>query len=177
MTDSANSGETPGAASEGQQPQLNFKIMTQYIRDLSFENIVAQKGVQGEVTPEIQVQVALDAKKRPIANQYEVISKYNVTSKNKGDGTPLFVLEMEYAGLFHIENVPEEQMHPFLLIECPRMLFPFARRIIADMTRDGGFPQLALDNIDFVQLYRQQLMQKQAEMKAKAAEAGTDTVN
>ena len=169
MTDSSNAGDSPaGGAVPGQQGQIGFKILTQYIRDLSFENVVAQKGIQGDITPEIQVQVALDARKRPIDNQYEVISKYQVTSKNKEDGSPLFVLEMEYGGLFSIENVPEEQMHPFLLIECPRMLFPFARRIIADMTRDGGFPQLALDNIDFVQLYRQQLLQKQAELKAKA---------
>jgi preprotein translocase subunit SecB len=74
----------------------------------------------------------------------------------------LFVLELEYAGLYQIENISEEQMHPFLMIECPRMVFPFVRRIVSDVTRDGGFPPLNLDNIDFVQLYRQQLAQHQA---------------
>jgi preprotein translocase subunit SecB len=77
-------------------------------------------------------------------------------------------MELEYGGLFHIEGVPDEQMHPFLLIECPRMLFPFVRRIVSDVTRDGGFPPLNLDNIDFIKLYRQTLEQRQA--AAKAAE-------
>lgn len=171
MNETANGGSQPGAASAGDQTaqgQMKFRVLAQFIRDLSFENAVAQKGVQGEVTPDIQVQVALDAKKRSVENQYEVISKYHVTSKNKADGTPLFLLEMEYGGIFHIENVPEEQLHPFLMIECPRMVFPFARRIISDITRDGGFPQLNLDNIDFVQLYRQQLLQRQAAAKEQS---------
>lgn len=173
MSEGGNGGaqaDTPVGGQDQPQAEMKFQILAQFIRDMSFENIVAQKGVQGEVTPDIQVQVALDAKKRATENQYEVVTKYNVTSKNKADGGALFVLEMEYGGIFRIENVPEQQMHPFLMIECPRMLFPFARRIIADVTRDGGFPQLNLENIDFVQLYRQQLLQRQAaeETKAKA---------
>lgn len=156
-----------GAAA--QIPQVRMKILGQYIRDLSFENNLARKPIEGEVTPDIQVQVALDAKKRPAEHQYEVLSKYTVTSKNKPTGETLFLLEVEYAGIFQIENVPDEQMHPFLLIECPRMLFPFVRRIVSDVTRDGGFPALNLDNIDFIQLYRQTLAQRQA--AAQAAEA------
>lgn len=138
-----------------------MKILGQFIRDLSFENILAQKRIDGEVQPDIQVQVALDGRKRGEGNQYEVTSKFNITSKNKGSDAVLFVLELEYAGLFQIDNVPNEQLHPFLLIECPRMLFPFVRRIVSDVTRDGGFPPLNLDNIDFVALYRQQLAQRQ----------------
>ena len=169
MTDTANGGEMPqGAGEAAAQVQPKLQILAQFIRDLSFENIVAQKGVQGEVTPDIQVQVALDAKKRSAANQYEVVTKYNISSKNKSDQTTLFAMEMEYGGIFLIEGVPDDQLHPFLLIECPRMLFPFARRIVSDVTRDGGFPQLNLDTIDFVQLYRQNLMQKQAEAQAKS---------
>ncbi len=167
MTDTANGGELPQDAGIAQgQVQPKLQILAQFIRDLSFENIVAQKGVQGEVTPDIQVQVALDAKKRSVENQYEVITKYNITSKNKADSSTLFAMEMEYGGIFLIEGVPDEQLHPFLLIECPRMLFPFARRIVSDVTRDGGFPQLNLDTIDFVQLYKQTLLQKQAEAQA-----------
>ncbi len=133
-----------------------MQILGQFIRDLSFENILAQKGIEGEVKPDIQVQVSLDAQASGTAeNQYEVIAKFKVTSKNKANGETLFLLELEYGGVFHIEGVPEEQLHPFLLIECPRMLFPFVRRIVSDVTRDGGFPPLNLDNIDFVQLYRQ----------------------
>lgn len=146
----------------GQQPVMpQMKVVGQFIRDLSFENILARKPVDGEVQPDIQVQVALDGRKRGDSNQYEVISKFNITSKNKGSDAVLFVLELEYGGLFQIENVPDEQLHPFLLIECPRMLFPFVRRIVSDVTRDGGFPPLNLDNIDFVALYRQQLAQRQ----------------
>jgi preprotein translocase subunit SecB len=156
--------ENGAAAGQAQQPKM--KILGQFIRDLSFENILVQKPVDGEVQPDVQVQVALDAKKRPADDQYEVISKYNIKSKNKGTDDTMFVLELEYGGFFHIENVSEEQLHPFLLIECPRMLFPFVRRIVSDVTRDGGFPPLNLDNIDFVQLYRQTLAQRQAAQAA-----------
>jgi preprotein translocase subunit SecB len=145
-----------------QVPQVRMRILGQFIRDMSFENNLARKPIEGEVTPEMQVQVALDAKKRPLDHQYEVLSKYTVTSKNKGGGETLFLMELEYVGIFQIENVPEEQMHPFLLIECPRMMFPFVRRIVADVTRDGGFPPVNLDVIDFIQLYRQTMAQRQA---------------
>src|SRR6056297_555842 len=163
-TENGASGDG-GAAQDATQPQLKMNILGQYIRDLSFENVVVQKGVQGDMQPEIQVQVSLDGKKRPAENQYEVISKYVVTSTNKADGAKLFLLELEYGGIFQIEGVPENQLHPFLMIECPRMLFPFARRIISDVTRDGGFPPVNVDNIDFVNLYRQQLLARQAQQK------------
>ncbi len=149
-----------GAQTAQQQPQVNMKILGQYIRDMSFENILVQKGVTGEVQPELKVEVALDAKKRSTENQYEVLTKYKVTSTNKETGSEMFILELEYAGLFHVENVPEDQLHPFLLIECPRQLFPFARRIVSDVTRDGGFPPVNLDNVDFVALYRQELSRR-----------------
>lgn len=150
-----------GAGAAQQQPQIGMKILGQYIRDMSFENILVQKGVTGEVQPELKVEVAMDAKKRTAENQYEVLTKYKVTSTNKDGGAQLFILELEYAGLFLIENVPEDQLHPFLLIECPRQLFPFARRIVSDVTRDGGFPPVNLDNVDFVALYRQELARRQ----------------
>ena len=99
-------------------------------------------------------------------------TKLNVTSKNKGSGEMLFVMELDYVGVFHVENVPEDQLHPFLLIECPRMIFPFIRRIVSDVTRDGGFPPLNLENIDFVQLYRQELARRQsADTGAQSADA------
>ena len=154
----------------GAAPQVpQMKILGQFVRDMSFENILSQKAVQGQVQPDIQVQVALDAKKGNEDGQFEVISKYNITSKNKDSEDVLFVLELEYAGLFKIDNIADEQLHPFLMIECPRMVFPFVRRIVSDVTRDGGFPPLNLDSIDFVQLYRQQLAQHQAK-QAEAAE-------
>lgn len=160
-----------GAAekSGGQQaPQIQMKILGQFIRDLSFENVMAQKGASGEVQPDIGVQVNLDAKKRSSDHQYEVIVKLNIESKAKESGDVLFVMELEYAGVFHIEGVPEDQMHPFLLIECPRMLFPFLRRIVSDVTRDGGYPPLNLENIDFVQIYRAELARRQSAQQANA---------
>ena len=154
-----------------QAPQVKMNILTQFIRDLSFENILAQKGVQGEVQPDVQVQVNLDAKKRNADHQFEVTIKLQVESKAKGSDSRLFLLELDYAGIFHIEGVPEDQMHPFLLIECPRMLFPFVRRIVSDVTRDGGFPPLNLENIDFVQLYRNELARRQQEQGNNKADA------
>ena len=74
----------------------------------------------------------------------------------------MFLLEVDYGGIFHVENVPDDQMHPFLLIECPRLLFPFIRRIISDVTRDGGFPPLNIDTVDYMALYRQEMTRRQA---------------
>ncbi len=164
MTDeNTNPPEQPeaGAAAKPAAPKMN--VLTQFIRDLSFENVLAQRGTGGEVSPDVQVAVNLDAKKRSGDHQYEVITKLTVTSTNKGTDEKLFLMELEYVGVFHIENVPDDQMHPFLLIECPRMVFPFVRRIVSDVTRDGGFPPLNLETIDFVQLYRNEIRRRQAE--------------
>ncbi|MDG1129651.1 MAG: protein-export chaperone SecB [Paracoccaceae bacterium] len=159
--------DTPAQpAAEAQAPQLKMSILNQFIKDLSFENVLAQKGVSGEVQPDVKVQVNLDAKKRTAENQFEVTMKLIVDSSVKDSASKLFLLELEYAGNFHIEGVPADQMHPFLLIECPRLLFPFVRRIVSDVTRDGGFPPLNMDIIDFVQLYRSELARRQAEQAA-----------
>ncbi|MEZ5723808.1 MAG: protein-export chaperone SecB [Paracoccaceae bacterium] len=163
--------ETQNAAPETQAPQQpRMQILAQFIRDLSFENVVAQKGLNtAEVKPEVSVQVSIDARKRNVDNQYEVITKYKVSSKNTVNDANLFLCELEYAGAFLVEGVPEEQIHPFLMIECPRMLFPFVRRIISDVTRDGGFPPVNLDPVDFVALYRQELTRRaQTERPADA---------
>jgi len=157
----ADEATTPDIAVNPEaQPQVKMQVLGQFIRDMSFENILAQKGAQGEVKPEIKVEVALDAKKRTADNQYEVVTKFKVNSANHESNEPLFLLELDYAGIFHIENVPEAQLHPFLLIECPRMLFPFVRRIVSDVTRDGGFPPVNLDSVDFLALYRQELARR-----------------
>ncbi len=144
---------------------LKMNILAQYVRDLSFENILAQKGVDGELNPEIQVNVNIDAKKRTTDNQFDVIVKLRVDSKSKNTNNVLFVLELDYGGVFQIENIPDDQLHPYLLIECPRMLFPFLRRIVSDITRDGGFPPLNLENIDFLKLYRQEIERRKQEDK------------
>ena len=157
------------AEENGAAPQVRMSVLAQFVRDMSFENMVAQKGVtSSEVAPDIQVIVSLDARKRPADHQYDVISKYKVTSKNKANGETLFLCEVDYGGIFHVEGVPDEQLHPFLLIECPRLLFPFVRRIISDLTRDGGFPALNIDTVDFLALYRQELARRN---QAQAAQA------
>ena len=140
------------------QPKL--RVLSQYIRDMSFENIAAQQNRSDEVKPEITVQVNLDANKKG-ENSYEVILK--VTINAKAGEEAVFILEVDYGGRFHVENVPEDQLHPFLMIECPRMLFPYLRRVVGDITRDGGYPPLNLDNIDFLALYRQEILRRQAE--------------
>jgi preprotein translocase subunit SecB len=164
--------ETPaGNGSAAQPPQIKMQVLAQYVRDMSFENVVVQKGLTaGDVQPDIQVAVSLDARKRPVANQYEVITKFKITSKNKVNGDTLFLLELEYGGTFLIEGVADDQLHPFLLIECPRMLFPFVRRIISDVTRDGGFPPLNVDTVDFMALYRQELARRAQAQQAAPAE-------
>jgi preprotein translocase subunit SecB len=162
--------ETPaGNGAAATAPQIKMQVLAQYVRDLSFENLVVQKGLTaGEVQPDIQVAVSLDARKRPVPNNYEVITKFKVTSKNKVNDDVLFMLELEYGGTFHIEGVADDQIHPFLLIECPRLLFPFVRRIISDVTRDGGFPPLNVDTVDFMAMYRQELARR-AQAQAQQA--------
>ncbi|MEM6311627.1 MAG: protein-export chaperone SecB [Pseudomonadota bacterium] len=157
------SEEEKAAQAAAAAAQVQMRVLGQFIRDMSFENIMAQKGAGTDVQPDVQVQVNLDAKKRPTDNQYESSIKLNVTSKAKDGDEVLFVLEVDYVGIFHIENVPEEQLHPFLLIECPRMIFPFLRRVVSDVTRDGGFPPLNLENIDFLSMYRAELARRQAD--------------
>lgn len=155
MTDTPPTGADAAAA-----PKVTSRVLAQYIRDMSFENILAQKGVKGDAQPEIKVQVNLDARKRGTEDQYEVITKLKIESNAKGTSEPLFVLELEYAGVFEVKGVPEDQMHPYLLIECPRITFPFVRRIVSDVTRDGGFPPLNLETIDFMELYRSEIARR-----------------
>ena len=168
-TDAPEATATPAEGAAPEQPKLpQMQVLGQYIRDLSFENVSAQKGRTMEGQPDINVQVGLDAKKRQNDGQFEVAVKLNITAKAKDSGDAIFAMELDYAGVFAIANVPDAQMHPYLLIECPRMLFPFLRRIVSDVTRDGGFPPLNLENIDFVSLYRNEIARR---AQAEAANA------
>ncbi len=99
------------AEEAAQPPQPQMPVLGQFIRDMSFENIMAQQGVGGDIQPDVQVQVNLDAKKRAAENQYESAIKLNVTSKDKASDKTLFVLEVDYVGIFHLENIPEDQIH------------------------------------------------------------------
>ncbi len=157
--------ETNGAAAP-ETPQPRLQILNQFVRDLSFENIAVQKGGSPEGKPEIKVQINLDAQPRG-TDQYDVALKLKVDSKTESG--PLFILELDYAGRFLIQNVPAEQLHALMMIECPRLIFPFLRRIVSDVTRDGGYPPLNLETVDFLALYRSEIARRQA---AAAAPAG-----
>ena len=159
-------------AEQKQAIQPNTKVLAQFIRDLSFENILAQKGLDSNTPPDIKVKVNLDAKKRKPEDQYEVLIKLSIISSIKTEATEpsddkenskLFILEIEYGGIFEVTGVPEDQIHPYLMIECPRILFPYLRRIVGDVTRDGGFPPLNLEQINFLALYQNEIARRQAE--------------
>jgi len=163
MADKAAPAAAPQATDVPAPPML--KVISQYVRDMSFENVAAQQGKTPQGQPAFNVQVGLDAQKKS-DKRYEVVIKLQVNATSGED--KLFILELEYAGLFEIDNVAEQQMHPFLLIECPRQIFPYLRRIVSDVTHDGGFPPLNLDAIDFLGLYRQEL-QRRAQAEAAVA--------
>jgi len=137
-------------------PQL--AIAAQYVKDLSFENPSAPQSLLPS-TQAPKIEVGVDVQARQLSeDRFEVDLKITANAK-RGD-TSLFLLELVYAGLFQLKNIPRESLQAVCLIECPRILFPFARRVVADATRDGGFPPLMLDPIDFVALYRRQAQQQ-----------------
>ncbi len=154
-------GNVPPTGPEGATPQL--QIVAQYIRDLSFEN----PGVGTPVErPQIDLGVDLQARRLTTADQYEVVIKLRVGAMQ--DEKPIFLLELVYGGLFMVTNVPEESLQPILLIECPRLIFPFARRIVADVVRDGGLPPLLIEPIDFANLYRAKMVEQAGQRAATA---------
>ena len=139
----------------GEAPSLpNLQVVGQYIKDLSFENPGAPQGL----TQRPQIEFGIDVQaKRGDAQHFEVELKMRVHAK--GEDRQLFLLELAYAGLFRLQNIPEDAMQPVLLIQAPHMLFPFARRIIADVVRDGGMPPLMIEPIDFMALYQARVAQ------------------
>ncbi|NQW11909.1 MAG: protein-export chaperone SecB [Alphaproteobacteria bacterium] len=139
------------------QPNVGMplQINAQYIKDLSFENPRAPASLQPQETqPQISVNVDVSATRlAENAEVFEVLLK--ITAKATVNDTVLFLTDLSYAGLFTLKEIPEDALHPMLLIECPRILFPFARAIVADTTRDGGFPPLLIQPVDFAAMYRQ----------------------
>ncbi len=142
-------------AAVAKAPSLN--VIAQYVKDLSFENPNAPVALAGQTGgPSIQIQVNVGARQMS-ETDLEVELKLNVDANS--DGKPMFKAELVYGGIFRVENVTEKDRHPIALIECPRLLFPFARQILADAVRNGGYPPLLIDPIDFVALYRQRVQQ------------------
>lgn len=148
----------PGqTAAQDAQPQLT--VVSQYIKDFSFENPNApQSLVPRQEQPQIGIQINVGAK--PLSDT-DVEVGIKLEGKAEAAGTLLFRFELEFAGVFRLRNVPQESLNPVVLIECPRLLFPFAREIVATAVRNGGFPPLLLDPVDFVSLYRQKMAQAQ----------------
>ncbi|MEL7130647.1 MAG: protein-export chaperone SecB [Pseudomonadota bacterium] len=154
----ATQGSNPTAQAQPRQTP-NMRVLAQYIKDFSFEN---PGTARSQSQPNIDLGIDVNATPHKDGqNMYEV--SLRMQAKATAGETTLFILELDYAGLFQLENIQPNELEPMLLIECPRIIFPFARRIISDITRDGGFPPLLVDPIDFVSLYRGQ--------KARQAEA------
>lgn len=148
--------ETDGA---GPSPQLN--VLAQYIKDLSFENPHAPQSLAPqEKTPNISIQVNVNARQ---LNDTDFEVGLQIEGDARDGSNVLFQFELDYAGVFKLQNIPQPEIHPIIMIECPRLLFPFARQIIADSVRNGGFPPLLLEPIDFVGLYRQRSASTQLE--------------
>jgi preprotein translocase subunit SecB len=149
---SPENGAAAGGAGEV-APQLN--VLAQYIKDLSFENPNAPNSLQPQqAQPQINLQINVNAKGLS-ATEFEVELK--IEGRAEIQNTLLFDFDLLYAGVFRILNVPQENMSAVLMIECPRLLFPFARELVATATRNGGFPPLMIDPVDFVSMYRQKL--------------------
>jgi preprotein translocase subunit SecB len=147
----SSEGTTPNAAPEA--PTL--QVMAQYIKDLSFEN----PGAAAEINQRPQIDLAVDLNAKRIDNDiFEVELKIRVDAKN--DGKALFLLEVAYAGVFQLRNIPDTAtQQAILLIQAPHMLFPFVRRIVSDVVRDGGMPPLMIEPIDFMSLYQARVAQ------------------
>ena len=143
-------------------PQLN--VLAQYTKDLSFENPNAPASLAPQQQqPAINIQINVNANNIS-ETDYEVT--LSVEGKAESTGKLMFSFELAYAGVFRLLNIPKENLHPTVMIECPRLLFPFAREIIATAVRDGGFPPLMLVPVDFVGLYRQNMERQAAQMQA-----------
>ncbi len=160
MTDTDAPGAAPfdALARPGEGPGL--RVLAQYIRDLSFENPRAPESLRATAgQPQIDLGVEMSARPRP-DDLHEVDIKLTATARSVG-GELAFQIELVYGGLFQIQGVPEADLESVLMIECPRFLFPFARRILADLTSEGGFPPFLLDPLDFAAVYaaRRQQMQ------------------
>jgi preprotein translocase subunit SecB len=153
-TSGANTGSAPGMPTpETNDPQMPvLQIVSQYVKDLSFENPSMGLNVQ---RPQIDFAVDLQARRVSEPGPYEVLLKLRISAAQ--DEKTLFLLEIAYAGLFILDKLPAEALQPMLLIECPRIMFPYVRRIVSDLVSDGGLPPLMIEPIDFAQLYRSRM--------------------
>ncbi len=144
---------TNGGPKPETPPQLS--VLAQYTKDFSFENPNAPRSLQPtQQQPSISIQINVNAK--PMSDT-DIEVELKLEGKADSAGSVLFSFDLSYAGVFRIQNIPKDNVHPVVMIECPRLLFPFAREIVAAAVRNGGFPPLLIDPIDFVALYRQKM--------------------
>ncbi|AUX70700.1 protein-export chaperone SecB [Porphyrobacter sp. HT-58-2] len=169
--DNTNSGEPKP---NGADTMPTAGIITQYVKDLSVENPAAPEVFQWQEPPQIDVQFSIGAE-NVSADVHEVMLKLTLTATSQR-GT-MYIVDLAYCGLVGMRNVPEDQAHAFLYAEAPRLLFPFARRVVADAVRDAGFPPLMVDPVDFNGLYAQQLAARRAEEAAGGAPIAPVTGN
>src|SRR4029077_717265 len=155
---SPNGGTPPQDGAAPQMPVI--QIVSQYIKDLSFENPSLGLNVQ---RPQIEFTVDLQARRMQENGPFEVVLKMRVSAQQ--EEKTMFLLEIAYGGLFMLDRVPKEVMQPILLIECPRLLFPYVRRIVSDLVSDGGLPPLMIEPIDFAALYRSKMVEAQGQQQ------------
>lgn len=160
-----SNGDGKAGAEQGAAPP-QMAVTAQYVKDFSFENPNAPQSL-AQPSGQPKIEVNIDVKAKPLApNNYEVELHIDIKASNAE--STLFVIELVYAGVFTLQNVPAENLEAVCLIECPRFIFPFARRVVADATRDGGFPPMLIDPIDFAALYRHRAQQKTSTAPAPA---------
>ncbi|PCI86316.1 MAG: protein-export chaperone SecB [Hyphomicrobiales bacterium] len=163
----SNTNEAPAAP--------NIQVMVQYTKDFSFENPNAPMSLGGDVSQNSKINIVVNVEATPMADDhFEVVLQLEASAK---DGEKvIFNAELYFGGVFKLHNCPPDTVHPMVMIECPRILFPFARRIISDAIRDGGFPPLMIDPVDFTQLYRDSIVANVEQSKAaEAAKTAKET--
>lgn len=165
MTDAPAPDQTQPSQPAG--PPM-IRVLAQYVKDLSFENPGLFSAQQANTAPEIELGIDVKVEPGPPAEQIFAV-ELRLSARAKRQDTVVFICELVYAGVVQLQDASREDAEPMLLIECPRLLFPFARRIIADVTREGGHPPLMIDPIDFVGLYRQQRQRAEEQAAQKPA--------
>jgi preprotein translocase subunit SecB len=162
-TKTGNGGTAAPPAAAVQQAQV--RVLAQYIKDLSFESPNVHKLLDGPgEAPNLRVEVNVNASK---VGNTTFESTINFKAEASNERGTIYDLELAYAGMFQVENLPEAALEPFLLIDCPALLFPFARRLVADLTREGGFPPLLLDPINFANLFAKRQQERRGQVQAK----------
>ncbi|MCB1501817.1 MAG: protein-export chaperone SecB [Bauldia sp.] len=171
-TTSGGNGQAAAPQRPAQQQPQNLGVLAQYVKDLSFENPAAPQSLRGRAgNPNIAI--TINVQPGPMSGD-EVEVELRLDVKATSGEEMLFAIELVYAGLFRLTNIPADAVQPIIRIECPRLLFPFARQIIADASRNGGFPPLLIDPIDFVGLYRQRMMEAQAASQQAGGGGGSN---